>query len=249
MDVIVTDRKEAPVTNLTKDDFEVFEDGKPQPIEQFRLIKVDGNPKPGEPPPRQIRNRDDEEFEASRDNVRIFAILLDDYHVRRATSMSVRQPLTQFIQTQLRPNDLVAVMYPLTPVRELLFTNNHESIIRAIERFEGRKYDYTPRNAFEEQYQRYSTQDVERIRNDVVMGALKGISVRMGSMREGRKSIIFVSEGLTSTVPAQINDPIAAMPGIGNPNRGAVGVDGHARGLCHRERATRKALARLHGNR
>jgi hypothetical protein len=57
------------------------------------------------------------------------------------------------------------------------------------------------------------------------MGALKGAAVRLGGMREGRKSIIFVSEGLTSTVPAQINDPVAAMPGIGNPNRGAMGID------------------------
>src|SRR5215213_6854706 len=81
VDVIVTDRKEAPVTNLSKEDFEVVEDGKVQPIEQFRLIKVDGTQKPGDPLPRQIRSRDDEQFEAARDDVRIFAILLDDYHV------------------------------------------------------------------------------------------------------------------------------------------------------------------------
>ena len=37
-------------------------------------------------------------------------------------------------------------------------------------------------------------------------------------MREGRKSIIFVSEGLTSMIPAQLNDPVAAMPGM--PGRG-----------------------------
>ena len=30
-------------------------------------------------------------------------------------AISVREPLTQFIKTQLRPNDLVAVMYPLLP--------------------------------------------------------------------------------------------------------------------------------------
>src|SRR5688572_29313460 len=220
VDVIVTDRKEAPVTNLTKDDFEVLEDGKPKEIEQFRLIKVDGIPKPGDPLPRQIRSRDDELMEASRDDVRIFAIVLDDYHVRKTTAMSVREPLTQFIRTQLRPNDLIAVMYPLTPVRDLLFTNNHESILRAVERFEGRKFDYTPRNAYEEQYARYSTQDVERIRNDVVMGALKALSVRLGSMREGRKSIIFVSEGFTAMLPPQMQRADASAPA--NPREVAI---------------------------
>jgi hypothetical protein len=38
-------------------------------------------------------------------------------------------------------------------------------------------------------------------------------------MREGRKSIIFVSEGFTSTLPAQVNDPVAALPGVGNRSR------------------------------
>jgi hypothetical protein len=87
VDVIVTDGKGVPVTDLKQEDFEVMEDDQPQQVEQFRLIKVDGNPKPGEPPPRQLRNRDDEESEAARDDVRVYAILLDDYHVRRANSI------------------------------------------------------------------------------------------------------------------------------------------------------------------
>ena len=40
-------------------------------------------------------------------------------------------------------------------------------------------------------------QEVERIRNDVVMDALSAVAIRLGSMRQGRKSIIFVSEGFT----------------------------------------------------
>ena len=50
VDVIVSDKKSQPVTNLTQNDFEVLEDGKPVAIEQFKLIKVDGNPTPGGPP-------------------------------------------------------------------------------------------------------------------------------------------------------------------------------------------------------
>ena len=61
---------------------------------------------------------------------------------------------------------------------------------------------------------------VERLRNQVTMSALEALAARLGSMREGRKSIVFVSEGFTNTLPAQLADPIAAMPGLGNPNRG-----------------------------
>ena len=41
VDVIVTDKQGNPVTDLSLNDFEVFEDGKPQAVETFRLIKVD----------------------------------------------------------------------------------------------------------------------------------------------------------------------------------------------------------------
>jgi len=212
VDVIVTDKKAQPIIDLSQADFEVLEDGKPQSIEQFRLIRVDGNPKPGEPPPREIRSRDDEESEAARDDVRVFVFFLDDYHVRVTNSMSVREPLTRFIQTQLRPMDLVAVMYPLQSVETLSFTRNFGSIERAIQQFQGRKYDYRPKNAIEEGYMRLSTDAIEKIRNDVVMGALRGLSVRLGSMREARKSIIFVSEGFTALLPPQMRRPDASMP-------------------------------------
>lgn len=221
VDVIVTDRRDNPVVDLRKEEFEVFEDGKPQPIEEFRLVKIDATAKPGDPVPRRIRSRDDEQAEASREDVRVFAILLDDYHTRKLTALGVKEPLTKFLQTQLAPTDLVAVMYPLTPVSDLLFTNDHASIISAVQRFEGRKFDYVPRNRFEEQYSRIPPQDIERIRNDVVMDALSSVAVRMGSMRQGRKSIIFVSEGLTIMLPPQMQrlnaqdpiDPRSAVAG------------------------------------
>ena len=77
----------------------------------------------------------------------------------------------------------------------MTFTRNHASIISAINNFEGRKFDYTPRNQFERAYSRYPTEVGGAIRNQVVMGALRGLSTRLGSLREGRKSIIYVSEG------------------------------------------------------
>jgi VWFA-related protein len=217
VDAYVSDSKGQPATDLKQSDFEVLEDNKPQKIEQFRFIKVDGNPKPGEPPPQEIKNRDDEEREARRDDTRVFVIFLDDYHTRLGSSLAVRQPLSEFIQNQLRPLDMVAIMYPLTPVSDIDFTRNHEKIINAIQHFEGRKYRYEPRNLFEEQYQRAPTEVVEEIRNQVVMTALRGLSVRLGSIREGRKSILYVSEGLQSMLPPQLRSADASMPKVGNP--------------------------------
>ena len=217
VDAYVTDGKGQPAADLKQSDFEITEDNKPQSIEQFRLIRVDGNPKPGEPPPRQIRNRDDEEREAARDDTRVFVIFLDDYHTRVGSALAVKQPLTEFVQNQMKPLDMVAVMYPLTPVEDLDFTRDHARVIGAIQRFEGRKYRYDARNLFEQQYERAPTEIVEQIRNQVVMTALRGLSVRLGSIRDGRKSVIYVSEGLQAMLPPQLRNADASAGKLGNP--------------------------------
>jgi VWFA-related protein len=220
VDVIVTDRQGNVVTDLKQDDFEVNEDGKPQKIELFRLVNTDGTPQPGQEPPRPITSEYAQEAEAARDDVRLFVFFMDDYHVRLGASMRVRNPLVQFIKTQLGPMDMVALMYPLTPVTGLTFTRDFDGVANAIRRFEGRKYDYRPRNDFEQQYAMYPADTVERVRNQVTWSALKGLFVKLGAMREGRKAVILVSEGYTSLLPPQLRDPSAAFPGLGNPSRG-----------------------------
>ena len=217
VDVIVTDGKGEPVLDLKPEEFAVTEDGKPQKVEQFSLVKIDAAAQSTARPTTAIRSDFDEEREAARPEVRLFVLLLDDYHVRRGNDMAVRKPLIDFIENQLDPADMVAVMYPLTPVTDIRFSRDRRALIGAIEKFEGRKFNYQPRNTFEEQYAYYPAATVERVRNQVTMGALKAAAIRLGGLREGRKSIIFVSEGFTASLPAQLNDPIAAMPGVGNP--------------------------------
>ena len=217
VDVIVTDKSGTPVNDLTAADFEVQEDGKPQAIDLFKLVNSDGNVAPGAEPARPIKSDSDLELEAARDDVRLFVIFLDDYHVRRINAMRMREVLIQFVKTQLGPLDMVAVMYPLMSVQQVTFTRDLDAAAASVRAFEGRKYDYRPRNPFEEQYANYPAQAVETVRNEVVMTALRGLSVKLGSLREGRKAIIFVSEGFSSLLPPQMRDPNAQFPGMANP--------------------------------
>jgi len=218
VDVIVTDKAGRPLGDLTASDFEVTEDGKPQSIETFKLVELDGGLMPGpDGPPREIRTDADEELEAARDDVRLFGVFLDDYHVRDSTSMSVRQSLARFIETQLGPSDMIGLMYPLQPLSAVRFSRNHDAVGRAVQQFLGRKYDYRPRNTIEEQYAHYPTEMVERIRNQVSLTAIEGLIVRMGSLKEGRKALVLVSEGYSNMLPPQLRDQNAQMPGFGNP--------------------------------
>ncbi len=217
VDVIATDKQGNPVTDLTQDDFEVLEDNKRQAVETFRLVKVESQQLIEAVSP--IRSRNDEENAAANENSRIFVFFLDDYHVRLGNSMASRRPLTEFVQNQVAPSDLLAVMYPLAPLDTVVLTRDHASIIRILERFEGRKFNYTPRNSAEERYAQQPTEIVEQIRRQVSLSALEGLSVKLGALREGRKAIILVSEGYTALLPPQMRDANAQMPGLGNPNR------------------------------
>ena len=214
VDVIVTDRQGNPVHDLKQEDFEVTEDGKPQTIETFKLINVSEDTGIGSDPPREIRNAIEEQMEAARDDVRVFAIFLDDYHVRLENSMRAREPIARFVEEQLQPKDMASIMYPLWSINDVMHTRNRKQLASAIRQFTGRKYDYTPRNAFEERYVHYvSTIEAERIRNQVTLTALKGLIIKLGGLREGRKAIILISEGFTNTLPAQMNDQVATCNG------------------------------------
>ena len=217
--MILTDRNGNQIVDLQPSDFEVFEDNKPQKIESFKLVKLDGGTADSiKEPPRQIRTDADEEAEASRDDVRLFAIFLDDYHVRRGTSMSARVQLAKFVETQIGPSDMIGVMYPLESTASVRMTRNHSAVIRALQQFLGRKYEYEPKNQFEENYAHYPTETVERIRTQVSMSAIKSLIVHMGSLKEGRKALILVSEGFSYMIPPQMRNRDATQPGSGNPD-------------------------------
>ncbi len=217
VDVIATDRQGNPITDLTQDDFEIVEDDTKQAIETFRLVKIDTTA-PVESPGR-LQTRADEEAAAQNEDARIFVFFLDEYHVRLGNSMAARKHLVEFVQTQLGPKDLVSVMYPLSPLDTVVLTRDHRQLVNAIERFQGRKYDYTPRNALEDRYANYPTEIVERVRRQVSLSAIAGLSVKLGALREGRKAIVLVSEGYVALLPPQVRGAVATMPGLGNPNR------------------------------
>ncbi|HUL73971.1 MAG TPA: VWA domain-containing protein [Vicinamibacterales bacterium] len=203
VDVEVTDKQGNPVRDLTEADFEIREANKVQAIDTFKLIEIDDAPGNNETPP-AITSLEAEQRELARDDTRIIVIFLDDYHTRKGNSLRVREQLARWVGT-LSDRDLVAVAYPLTPASALTFTYDHDGLARAMMHFEGRKYDYTPRNAYEERYQQSPPEIQEQMRNDLVVGALGSLCKFLGSARDGRKTILYVSEGMTGTIPAGIS--------------------------------------------
>ena len=215
VDVIVTDKQGNPVTDLTADDFEIKENNKIQKVDTFKRVdltsdKFDVDPAKAAP----ILSMETMEREAARDDVRLVTIFLDDYHTRKGNAMATRDKIARFVN-ELKPRDMVAVMYPLTPTVAITFSRDHEGIARAVQKFIGRKYEYEPRYPQEQIYYRLSRAQIEELRNSIVIDALEGLSVYLGSLRQGRKTVLYVSEGMAASMPIEMetNGQVQSSPG------------------------------------
>src|ERR671912_2656916 len=195
VDVTVTQRGDEPVTDLTMADFEITDDGAPQTVETLKFVQVDGTRQSNLDEPLEIRSKEQAILEAAREDVRLFAIFLDDYHIakRPEITLPLRDALTKFVN-QLGPNDLVALMEPLTTLYDLKYTRSKTELLNRIRAFEGRLGETFPVKSVIEEAQ-LSQRNWMELRSAVTLSALKALATQMGGLREGRKSILFFSQG------------------------------------------------------
>jgi VWFA-related protein len=123
VDVIVTDSKDRPVTDLKREDFRIFENGQPQEISHFAIQMLVAAPEaapaaqpqpPGEFAPQTVRT---------------FLIVMGR---GRFTIFKTLESMMQFVRKDLLPQDRVAF---LAYNRATDFTTDHERVARVIERF------------------------------------------------------------------------------------------------------------------
>ena len=138
-------------------------------------------------------------------------IFLDDYHIDRAPiTIPLRRTLTAFL-AMLQPTDLVAIVDPLTPNSAITFTRSLSDLSEIVKTFEGRHNEVFPiKNKAEEAQLRSG--DVERLRAQVTLSALTALCVHLGGLREGRKNIIFVSQGPPLQLPSGTWNTTCATP-------------------------------------
>jgi VWFA-related protein len=129
---------------------------------------------------------------------RTLALFLDEFHVGPGEpSERVRQTLLRFVDEQLRPSDRVIVMKPLDSQTAIRFSDR-AAVRSAIESFSGRRDDYAPRSAFEEEFFGRAPAAVQTARAQVVTSAVRALTVRLGELASGRSAIAFVSEGFAA---------------------------------------------------
>lgn len=208
VDAIVTDRDGQFVRGLTKDDFQVFEDGKPQPISTFSIVDI---PVERAQRPLGASNAIEPDVKSNEQpfDGRIYAMVVDDLHTYFGRTPRVRAAARQFIQQHLGANDLMAVVHTAGPSdASQEFTSNKRLLLAAVDRTLGRKLDSATVTKTEEYFRAQSfgrqtgdplTDPVEAERQTNArqsLNALKNVAEWFSTVRGRRKTILFVSEGI-----------------------------------------------------
>ena len=194
LDVFATDARGRPVDDLKPGEFELREEGAAQALEGVRFVREVGS-RDAEPP--AIRSVEDERAAAARDGTRLFAIFLDEYHVRGGAGTDrARDALLRFVDRDLSPRDLVVVMKPLDSIFAIRMTADRDDVRRSIQSFDGRRGEYQARNAYERNFIAGTPERIEAIRNQVAWSAINALAVHVGGLAAVRKTLIVVSEGI-----------------------------------------------------
>lgn len=226
VDAVVTDAQGNFVTGLTRDDFEVFENSKPQKIDTFSMVEI-----PVEKPTEFVYQGRPVAADAQTNRKpfdgRVYVIVLDDLDVSAMRSTPVKDAARKFVREFMGANDLAAVVY--TSGRKDAaqeFTTNRELLVASIDKFIGQRmrslsldrldsyyqtiaFGYTSQNNADPSNGNINSQDqagygrvsdpteLERgTRALSVLDTLKNTAEFLGSVRGRRKALLFFSEGL-----------------------------------------------------
>lgn len=211
IDAIVTDRDGRFVADLSQDDFRLVEEGKPQAISTFSLVRipVDRTLSTGvarlDVEPDVATNR--QPFDG-----RIFLLLLDDLQTDLSRTPFVRTAARAFVERHVSDNDLVAVTFTGSRSDAQDFTSSRSRLVAAIDRFTGRKLKSKTAARIEQRdttryvleisplkpppppEDPYAPERLLHARSSLAV--LERMSEYLGGIRGRRKALVYIGEGI-----------------------------------------------------
>ena len=153
VDTIVTDQQGHFVTGLTRNDFDLLEDGKPQKIDTFSLVEI-----PLERPERFLLMNKPVTTDVKTNRQpfagRVYVIVLDDIDISPMRSPQVKRAAREFVEKYFGANDMAAVVYTsgrTDAAQE--FTGDSRLLLAAIDKFMGRRFRSAVLDEIDRRYQ------------------------------------------------------------------------------------------------
>lgn len=207
VDVVVTDNNDRPITDLTKDDFELVEHDRPQSINDFQFVSVPVEPRatrlnePAAPPPDVATNA------ATSPKSRLFAMVVDDLHIIESDVISLKAVMTEFIRG-LSPDDEVAVVFVGHSNLSQNFTSDRGLLLKTVDRVrEALGFGL-------DSLGRFSTSNAVPADPRIILRyaktadlVLKNVAMSLAGSGHSRRAIVYVTGGsIAETAPARGGD-------------------------------------------
>lgn len=210
VDAVVT-KNGKPVTNLTADDFEIYEDGRKQTITSFAFISNVSNATSVAP--------DEKNNAAVTPYVRLkpgearrtMAFVVDDLGLSVDSMYQVRRQLRKFIAEQLQPNDLIAIIRTSGELGALQqFTNDKRVLTRAVDQLRWNICNRVGIRVFRAAHE--SPADSPLCGYRTYYSTIKSLRFIIDSMGylPGRKSLVLLSD----SVPRESQDEFDVERGV-----------------------------------
>ncbi|HEY7288373.1 MAG TPA: VWA domain-containing protein, partial [Vicinamibacterales bacterium] len=210
IDAVVTDAQGNFARDLTKDDFQVTEDGHPQTLSIFTPVEI---PIERADPPLFAKASIPPDVASNRTPFegRVFVIVLDDMNNRFQRTGRTRQAAHLFVERYIGANDLVAVVNTSGSSKAMQdFTSNRQLVLNAIDRAMGQGTDSATSAALKDYFNNRDvtngagTSTVNADMNDLermyqarnTLSTLKSVSEYLAGMRGRRKAVVWMSEGI-----------------------------------------------------
>jgi VWFA-related protein len=198
-----------PVQDLTADDFEVFEDGAPQKVENFEHIVIEPTPGVTRVDPASVSQAIQLAGDPHR---RVFVIFLDTASVDVGGSHDVRKPLVDFMNRVMSDDDLIGFMTPEMGPQQITFGRKTDVIEQGLRDnwIWGRGGDYLRPDDREQMYDMcfppppklpglplspLAKEMIDRRREKMVLDSLHDLARYMEAIRDGRTAVVTVSDG------------------------------------------------------
>jgi VWFA-related protein len=221
LEVHVTDRRGRPITGLTREDFEVFEDGRPMVLTNFAAYFEEDSEaaeREGDRPRPRLPGRPGDDTDATSPDQRLYLIVyIDNFNIRPFNRNRVFRRLREFLHQHMRDGDRVMlVTYDRSFNERVPFTSDPSLISSALfdlERLSGHgvHQDSERRDVLEFIENARSVTDATirarsyagSLHNDLIftIDAMRDLVNDLGGL-PGRKALLYVSDGLPMT-PAE----------------------------------------------
>jgi VWFA-related protein len=209
------------VEGLEAEDFEILEDGKPQKIDSFDFIRFDTfTPEAARRNPSSQR----EAFDMAADpRYRLFVLFVN---IKAEDILRIRQPLNQFLDRVLGPQDLFGFLTARHSARDLVL-GQKTAVAHAMidDMFRAASIDRDEADELLDQCGAAGPAVKERFRLDQMYTGLESLVDQLGSLRQERKNIILVANDLPRlTADARILESGGAVLPKAGITRGRIGM-------------------------